>query len=174
MNQTQTRRVQLSAHQEQIKEQFFESGNALMRPIVIALGNVYPFAKRMSNMPSYSEAVAKEYDDRFKTARTFLYEQRNLVNNKYLPRYNVSLGQDDNEATVEMASIIVDGCFDRLYENLCAYAPMLLPPKEAREVLSTLESVYNNEVMRLKNFILPKYKATFKPGVIALEAELAD
>jgi len=172
MNQQQGRRVQHVGPHETIKEQFFSSGNALLRPIRIALGDAHPMGKRLPNMPSYDPAVAKEHDDRFKRAQTFLYEQRNLVNDKYLPRYDIRPGKSEDEAAhAELVGLVVDGCFDRLYENLMAYAPMLLPEKDAKEVMPTLSVIFEKESKRLRAS-LQNYRVTLRPAFTALAQDL--
>ena len=170
MNQRQ-QRVHLTGHHEAIKERWFAAGNEFLRPFRIKLDNLFPMAVRMEQFARYDAAADKAFKEKMRLAQALLYEQRNLVNNKWLPRYDIRIGESGGPAHEEMVGLLVDGCLDRLCETLGAYAPMLLSVDDAAEVTPTLLSIYDIESKRLKEF-LNRYHVTLRSGLVPVAQDL--
>jgi hypothetical protein len=157
---------------EAIKEAFYASGSRLLRPVVQTLNEEYPSNKRLLKSPQFDQAVFDEHDTKFRRARNHLYEQRNLVQRKWLTRYIVKVGEGtDSVATAELRQIIVDGALDRLYENLVAYIPMLVSVANSKPLQATVTNVFNLEVKKLTD-VMAGYSATFAPEVRPMNEEL--
>lgn len=157
---------------EDIKEAFYSAGYRVLKPIVSVLNDVYPSAKRLPKSPIFDQDVFDEHDRKFKSARNHLYEQRNLVQKKWLLRYVVSVGPGtDVAATQELRSVIVDGALDRLYEVLIAYTPMLVPAEYQKEVMNVVHNVHQIESKALAEKML-KYSAVYAPTVENMDKEL--
>jgi hypothetical protein len=157
---------------EQIKELFFAAGNNVLKPIVQKLNDVYPSSKRLKNLPTFSQEIFDEHDTKFRRARNHLYEQRNLVQKKWLLRYNVSTGPiKDAIATAEMRSVIVEGALDRLYETLIAYLPMLVPAEHQKPLMAVVTNIFHMESKKLTE-AMGKYSAQFSDGVESMDKEL--
>lgn len=173
MNQHRER-VYLTGHHEVIKERWYAAGGALLRPIRVALSQVYPLVERNPDSEKYNAKSFAAYEEKLRLANDFLYEQRNLVNNKWLPRYEIGIaapGSEPTEAYQELEALLVDGCLDRLFENLAAYAPMLLPTEKAKEVFETLPGVLEVESKHLREF-LPKYRVRFRKSITPISDNL--
>ena len=163
---------QQAKHREAIKEAFFAAGNQILRPVVQTLNEEYPLSKRKNNNPQFDQEIFDKHDEKFKRARNHLYEQRNLVQRKWLPRYIISTGVTKDEvATAEMRSLIVEGALDRLYETLGAYIPMFVQVEHAKPLLTTLGNVYKLQSKQLSEF-MANYSATYADGVESMEKEL--
>jgi hypothetical protein len=175
MNQSTVRnRVFLAGHAEAIKERWFSSANELLRPIKAALGQAYPIAFRDKNLPRYDAEISRAYENKRSLAESFRNQQRNIVNNQWLPRYEISLakpGSHPSEAHKELEALLVDGCLDRFFENLGAFAPMILPKEQAQEVFATLPGILERESGRLRDY-LAKYRVEYRPGVKPIAEEL--
>jgi hypothetical protein len=157
-----------------IKEKFFASGNALLRPITIHLGQMYPMSKRSSTFPTYNAAVEEEYNDKCKSSRDFLYEQRNIVQRKWLPRFMLTRGKRvESRANMELKHLLVDGSLDRLFETLVAYTPLWVNGNDLLSIQATMKNVYDNESRKLDDE-LSGYNAVYAVGVKPLEEEMAD
>ncbi len=91
MNQRQ-QRVHLTGHHEAIKERWFAAGNEFLRPFRNKLDILFPLSIRMQQFAKYDPSAEKSYQDKMRLAKSLLYEQRNLVNNKWLPRYDIRPG----------------------------------------------------------------------------------
>lgn len=157
---------------EVIKEFFYASGLRVLRPVVQVLNDEYPASQRQKTNPKFDVLVFDEHDQKFKRARNHLYEQRNLLQKKWLPRYLVSTGPvKDIEATTEMRNVVVQGALNRLYENLGAYIPMLVKPEHAKSLMAVVTNVYVNEE-KLLTEIMEKYSAQFVSGTESMDKEL--
>jgi hypothetical protein len=156
---------------EEIKEAFFASGSRILRPIVQTLNEEYPSAKRLQKSPQFDQLVFDEHDTKFRRARNHLYEQRNLVQRKWLPRYIIKSGVGDSVATAELRQIIVEGALDRLYETLVAYIPMLVSAANSKPLQATVGNMYNLEAKKLAD-VMERYSASFAPEVRPMNEEL--
>lgn len=166
--------MNLTPCQEIIKEKHFNAGNAILRPIATSLGHTYPMAKRVSTYPSYDAEVELQYNTKFKMARDFLYEQRNLVQRKWLPRYLITRGtRQDTPTNTELKQLLIDGSLDRLYETLVAYCPILVQEGSAKDVSAAMRGVYEYEARELDK-TLSGFNAILVPGTLLLEQEMAD
>jgi hypothetical protein len=157
--------VFLTGHHEAIKERWFASASELLRPVKIALDKLYPGKFRIEGTPLFDADMNETYEDKRHLAESFRNEQRNIVNNDCLPRYDIALatpGSEGGAAYEELEALIVDNCLDRLMENLGAYAPMILPGSKAAEVTETLVGIRDVEAARLRQF-LRRYKVTLRP-----------
>lgn len=153
---------------EEIKEHFFAAGNHILKPIITDLNEIYPSSKRRQNSPSFDQAIFDEHESKFLRARNHLYEQRNLVQRKWLPRYIIKTGtMVDSVATQELRSIIVEGAFDRLYEMLVAYSPMFVPKERCIPLQTVMNSIFETEKAKLTT-IMGRYVATFAPGIVSI------
>jgi len=153
-----------------IKEAHFAAGNAMLGVVLSELGELYPVTCRMPSMPLFSAALRDEYDRKFTKARSFLYEQRNLVQNKWLLRYNiVRLPTVASAANEELHGLLIEGSLDRLYENLTAYSPVMFP-SNCLGIGEAIKMKLQFESERLSKF-LTKFNATFLPGVTPLELD---
>jgi len=154
-----------------IKEAHFAAGNAMLGVVLSELGELYPVTCRMPSMPLFSEVLRSEYDRKFTKARSFLYEQRNLVQNKWLLRYAISRRPKiESLANTELHGLLITGSLDRLYENLTAYTPVMFA-SNCIGISEAIKTKLGFESDRLAKF-LEKYNATFLPGVTPLEQDL--
>ena len=157
-----------------IKEAFYTAGNSMLRVVINELNEQYPITLRLATMPLYDESKSKEYDRLLAMARSFLYEQRNLVMKKWLPRFVIARGaRIESPANAELKGLLVDGSLDRLHEKLVAYLPLLARTDKVLSVGQTIGNVYAAESKRLTEF-LSSYNATFATGIQPIEKELGD
>lgn len=112
-----------------LKEAFYRAGMEVSRPVEYMINDSYPILKRDRMSADFDPVVEEEYNKARRRARFLLYEQRNIVQDKWLPRYmltHVSSKIAENEAWVELKGLLVDGCLDRLAEMLVALAPIIV------------------------------------------------
>lgn len=167
-------RVPLSGLAFEIKEKWFKSAaTPLLRAVNIMIADTYPFEVRDPNSKKYNAEKAEEYDKALRRAQNFLYEQRNLVNDRFLPRYIIKRsksGAEKNEATQELANVLLENCLDRLYENLVAYSPLFVAEEYREPLHATLSKVYETEKERFHTF-LDNFAAEYADGVVPLAQE---
>lgn len=157
-----------------LKEQFFECGRQVLRPVNLMIGDSYAASKRDKNHPLYDPDVAAEYDKAMWRAKTALYEQRNLVQNVHLPRFEViKCARQDalSDAAEELRSLLSDGCLDRLAEVLCGNSPILVAQRYVEGVQTAVLRVAEQEKARL-NELMRGYFVRRIPGAQKLNEEL--
>jgi hypothetical protein len=153
-------RANLTGPSYEIKEELYRCGAALLRPVMVMISDTYPAEKREERLhngapnPDFDSDTADEYHKAYDRARKLLHEQRNIANDKHLPRFEVRRYPGEaTEASRDLESLIVDGCLDRLRENLITWSPILVDEKYVKQVQETIQRVYPNEEKRLRAFI---------------------
>ena len=183
-------RAALTGHAHDIKEQWFRAASLVVRPVFTMIGDTFPIELReqtnsvgMTNA-NYDPKVALEYHKAYDRARKFLYEGRNQVNDHILPRYDIERAATpvDTDARRELISVLVNGCLDRLYENLVANSPILVAEESIKKVQQSLKNVMDGVDIGAQHTkgqreqlteSLVRYTVEFKPGVISM-AKLYD
>lgn len=155
-----------------IKEAFFKRGMEISRPVELMINDSYPILKRDRFSPNYDPKVDEEYEAARRRARTLLYEQRNIVQDQWLPRYIFTQIPGKKvaatEAWLELKSLLVDGCLDRLAEMLVALAPIIVAKDYVEGVQSAVMRVTEIEKERLTEY-LRGFHVQRKPGVPSIE-----
>lgn len=155
-----------------IKESFYKSGMEISRPVELMINDSFPILKRDQYSPHYDEKVVSEYENARRRARTLLYEQRNIVQDQWLPRYIFTQIPGKKvaatEAWIELKGVIVDGCLDRFAELLIAMAPIIVCKEYVEGVQSAVMRVTEIEKERLTDY-LRGFHVQRKPGMPSLE-----
>lgn len=163
----------------EVKERWFkQAGGPLLRATNMMISDSFPLEEIEPHSKKFNAEKAAEFEKCKKRAQNFLYEQRNLVNDKWLTRYEISrkrpnqvLSEADAEATEEMIHLLIDGALDRLFENLVNYAPLYVDPKYVDPLRESLTKVYAAEADRLRSY-LQNFVARYVEGVRPLAQEL--
>lgn len=166
-------RVALSGHHHDIKERWFKhAALPLLRAVNMMIGDTYPYEVRDPHSSRYIADAEIEYDKAMRRAQNFAYEQRNKLNDEWLPRFDITRVAEpsDNKATIEMHRFVVDACLDRLVENLIAYSHLFVAPQYVQPLQTTLQQIYETESARLRDF-LKNFRAEYRDGVLPIEQE---
>lgn len=164
-------RTSLSPEAEGLKEAFYRAGMEILKPCNLMIADTYAADKRERISSTFDKSVVDEYDKAIKRARNILYEQRNLVAEKWLPRYEILRSKHNGDDWQELATILVDGCLDRLGEQIIALSPLLVDPKYVSGLQSATLRVMENEKTRLYEFLTGFYVRR-KQGVPKVQEEL--
>lgn len=173
LNMPRTRTV-LSGSSFEIKERWFkQAASPLLRAVNMMISDSFSFDEIEPSSKLYNADKAAEYDKSKRRAQNFLYEQRNVVNDKWLPRYTIRRirpGEETTEASQEMVNLLIDGTLDRLYENLIAYAPLFVAKDYVEPLQSSLKRVYDSESAKFRSY-LQNFVAEYADGVLPLAQE---
>lgn len=165
-------RYELEGEARLIKEAFYKCGMEISRPVELMINDSYPILKRDKYSPNYDAKVDAEYENARRRARTLLYEQRNIVQAQWLPRYIFTQIPGKKvaatEAWMELRGLLVDGCLDRLAEMLIAMAPIIVAKEYVEGVQSAVLRVTEIEKERLTEY-LRGFHVQRKPGVPSIE-----
>jgi hypothetical protein len=130
----------LSAVGAEVKEFWFRCGKDILRPVQTMISDSFPLEKREKISSHFDAALATEYIKVCKRADSLLYEQRNLVQSKWLPRYDVVRSKfSGGEDWEELRGCLVDNCLDRLCELLIANSPLLVKPEYVDQLQAAVE-----------------------------------
>lgn len=166
-------RTILSPDAMALKEKFFDCGMEILRPVNYMIADSHPLEFREKMSSQYSRAAEEEYEKTVRRARNLLYEQRNLVQDKWLPRYDIARSKTSGGADwEEMRSLLVDRCLDRLSEMLITHSPLLVDAKYVKPLQETVLKVTETQKNRLNEF-LKSFYAVRREGVPTLEEEYA-
>lgn len=152
-----------------VKERWFTCGLEILRPALLMINDTYPLAKRDRLAKNYDAVVADEYDKAIKRARFVLYEQRNVVQDKWLPRYNVTYVTTPHhtEDWDELKGLLVDGCLDRVAEMLIALSPIIVGKDYVEGTQQSVMRVTEIEKQKLTDY-LKSFYVVRKPGIPTL------
>ena len=160
-------RTVLEQDQLRIKERWYASGLELLRPVNMMISDSYPADIRSTN-----KVVNDEYERSRARARALLYEQRNLIQEKWVPRYEITyVGEHlPSEDWDELKALLVDGCLDRLAERLIAMCPIMV---KTEYVTATEDAV--NRILAVETKSFEEYLRLFyvkrKSGVLSIAEE---
>ncbi len=156
------------------KEFWFRCGLEVIRPALLMINDTYPLSKRDRLAKNYDAVVADEYEKAIKRARYVLYEQRNIVQDKWLPRYNVSYVTTPHhtEDWDELRGLLADGCLDRVSEMLIALSPIIVAKDYVDGTQRAILSVTEIEKQKLTDY-LKSFYVVRKPGIPTLQADYA-
>ncbi len=153
-----------------IKEAFFAAGQDILRPVKTMIADSYPNEQRERLSSHFNEEVLREYDRVCKRASSFLYEQRNIVQSKWLPRYNITRrkpNEPPNEDFAELRNCLVDNCLDRLSELLIANSPLLVKRQYIEQLQMAVEKATEAAKTRLSTY-LQAFQVSRKDGYAKL------
>lgn len=163
----------LSLEGRLLKEKWYSCGMEISRPVEYMISDSYPILKRDRLSASFDPVIADEFDKARRRARFLLYEQRNLVQDKWIPRYiltHVPSRVAQTEAWVELKGLLVDGCLDRLSEMLIALAPIIVAKEYIESVQDAVMRVSEIEKEKLTEY-LGAFHVQRKPGVLSIAEE---
>lgn len=151
-----------------LKEHFFACGQDILRPVKTMIGDSFPIEKREKISSHYDESVAREYDKVCKRANSLLYEQRNLVQSKWLPRFDISRSKHSGgEAWEELRGCLVDNCLDRLCELLVANSPLFVNKDYVEQLQAAVEKATEAAKSRMTTY-LQGFSVRRRPGYAPL------
>jgi hypothetical protein len=162
----------LEAEALQIKEAFYSAGQDILRPVKTMIGDSFPHAQREPMSSQFDQRVLDEFEKTMRRANNILYEQRNLVQSKWLPRYAIRRSKDNGEHWQELHDILVLNCLDRISELLIANSPLLVKNEYVEKVQAAVEKATDAAKARLSTYIQGFY-VRLKPGVVSLADEYA-
>ncbi len=143
-------RTALQGDALKLKERFFTSGSELLRPVNMMISDSYPLAERETNVIKNDE-----FERAKNRARALLYEQRNNVQDKWLPRYDVTyvgkfIPSDDWN---ELRDLLVHGALDRLCERLIAMCPIMVKTDYVKPTEEALLRILEVEKKNLEGYL---------------------
>lgn len=165
---------QLGTDALRVKEAFFARGMEILRPVLLMINDTYPIVKRDKLSPNYDAVIEDEYKKADKRARYVLYEQRNIVQDKWLPRYNVTHVSKPHitEDWEELRGLLIDGCLDRVSELLIALSPIIVGKDYIEGTQQAIQRVTVVEKEKLTEYLRSFYVAR-KPGIPTIAEDYA-
>lgn len=166
------RNSELGQDAKRLKEFFFSRGMEILRPALLMINDTYPLTKRDRLSPNYDPVVLEEYEKANKRARFVLYEQRNVVQDKWLPRYDVTYVSKPHhtEDWDELKGLMVDGCLDRVSELLIALSPIIMAKQYVEGAQQAILRVTDIEKQKMADYLRSFYVVR-RPGIPTLEAD---
>lgn len=166
------RQNKLSRDPLMVKERFYTCGLEILRPALLMINDTYPFSKRDRLSPNFDPVVLDEYEKANKRARYVLYEQRNLVQDKWLPRYDVTYvsHHHQSEDWEELKGLLVDGCLDRVSELLIAVLPIIVAKQYVEGAQQAILRVTDIEKEKLTDY-LRSFHVVRRPGIPTLQED---
>lgn len=155
-----------------LKEKWYSCGLEILRPALLMINDTYPFSKRDRMSPNYDPVIFDEYEKANKRARYVLYEQRNIVQDKWLPRYEVTYVSNPHESEdwKELKGLLVDGCLDRVSELLIAMLPIIVGKQYVEGAQQSVMRVTDIEKEKLTDY-LRSFHVVRRPGIPTLQED---
>jgi hypothetical protein len=138
------------------------------------INDTYPIRKRDKLSPDFDPTVLEEFDKANKRATFCLYEQRNIAQDRWLPRYDIThIGKHhETEDWLELKSLLVDNCLDRVAELLIALSPTIVAKEYVDGLQEAVLRVAEIEKRNLTDYLKAFYVAR-KPGIPTIKEDFA-